>query len=114
MVNLALAMSCPRWERCSAAICPAEPRWRHSVHLSGERVCFYILELAKNGGQARLSRVLPAPLAEVIAKGHRAITSAHPVENLPQGHAVIARAIAKAATRGSRIEAGERLGRQRP
>jgi hypothetical protein len=114
MLELALMQSCPKWERCNAPICPADPRWRHSTHLSGERVCFYLLEHAKDGGPARLSRVLPLPLAEAIAACHQEIAQPSTAGNLPHGHAVIGRAIAKAATTGSRIEAGEKLGRSRP
>jgi hypothetical protein len=109
MIDLTLTQSCPKWQRCNAPICPADPNWRRSAHLPGERVCFYLTERAKDGGPARLSRVLPAPLLEAIAEGLRNITLATATENLPRGHAVIARAIAKAATTGSRILAAERL-----
>jgi hypothetical protein len=109
MVDLARAVSCPKWQRCNAPICPADPRWRHSNHLPADRVCFFLTEHAKDGGPARLSRCLPEPLTEAIAEGHRPITQPTTTENLPQGHAVIARTIAKAAATGSRIEAGGRL-----
>jgi hypothetical protein len=113
MIELTLMASCARWERCNAPVCPADPDWRRRAHLQGERVCFYLTEMAKDGGEARLQHVLPAPLCEAIAVARRIIAQASTAENLPQGHAAIARAIAKAATTGSRIAAGERLRQSR-
>lgn len=35
---------CPKWESCSAAICPMN---RSGKHLKGETVCFYAMEREK-------------------------------------------------------------------
>jgi hypothetical protein len=56
--------------------------------------------------------MLVTPLLEAIAEAHRAITEPTTAEELPQGHSVITRAIAKAATTGSRIEANRRAGQR--
>jgi len=64
---------CKRFEKCNAALCPLDPRWRLAVHLPGERVCFYLLASGKAGAAERLGEdkvyltcleVLP----EVLAK----------------------------------------------
>lgn len=112
MIDLTLMQSCPRWERCNAPVCPADPDSRRRVHRQGEHVCLYLTEIAKNGGGERLQRMLSTPLLEAVAESHQDITAPTTVENLPQGHAVIARTIAKAATTGSRIEANKRAGKQ--
>ena len=43
---------CPKYERCSAPICPLDPNWRKRRHLKGERVCFYLCEAQKGGSEA--------------------------------------------------------------
>ena len=44
---------CPKFQCCSAPICPLDPNWRKTVHLKGERVCFYLCEAQKGGSEAR-------------------------------------------------------------
>ena len=61
------AEGCPRWDRCSANICPLDPHWRDRVHLDGERVCAYLTELAKPGGLALLRGVLQWEQVEAIS-----------------------------------------------
>lgn len=59
--------NCPRWETCSANICPLDPDWQLRTHLDGERVCLYLTELAKPGGTANLRGVLAPELVEAIS-----------------------------------------------
>lgn len=41
---------CARFIKCNAMICPLDADWRERVHLSGERVCIYLLEYYKTLG----------------------------------------------------------------
>ena len=39
---------CPRFDRCSAPICPLDKDWRDRTHLKGEPVCAYLRRYAKD------------------------------------------------------------------
>lgn len=41
---------CPKWEACSAPICPLDSRWQGRVMQSEDSTCFYLAEAVKNGG----------------------------------------------------------------
>jgi hypothetical protein len=41
--------ACPKYQSCSAGICPLDPSWRRSHHLAGEPVCKYLLASGKAG-----------------------------------------------------------------
>lgn len=58
---------CPKWSGCSAPICPLDSDWAVRVQLEGERVCFWLGEVVKPGGSARVGAVLGGELAEAIA-----------------------------------------------
>jgi len=44
--------ACPKYQACSAPICPLDPNWRKVRHLKGERICFYLCEAQKGGAEA--------------------------------------------------------------
>ena len=44
--------NCPKFEGCSAPICPLDPNWRKRLHLKGARVCFYLCDAQKDGSEA--------------------------------------------------------------
>jgi hypothetical protein len=44
-----LPEDCRKFPTCNAAICPLDPLWRSAVHLSGEKVCPYLLATGKEG-----------------------------------------------------------------
>jgi hypothetical protein len=50
--NIQSALSCDRFNRCSANICPLDPEWHKRKYLNGERICFYILEVQKTNAKA--------------------------------------------------------------
>ena len=85
---------CPRYDRCSAPVCPLDPAWRLRSHLKGEPVCGLLLELSKTDGEATLRGFLPAEVAQA------AITLA---PTLLARHAPLRRASEKAAKTGSRL-----------
>jgi len=68
-----LMYSCPKWESCSAPICPLDTRWRESTHLAGERVCLYLREASKPGGRALLEGALPGELVSKVLVAHSEI-----------------------------------------
>jgi hypothetical protein len=51
-MNLAM-MKCPKWEKCSANICPLDPDWHQRTHGPGDVSCFYLVEAHKNGSEKR-------------------------------------------------------------
>jgi hypothetical protein len=92
--ELALAQRCPRFERCSAAVCPLLPS--SGGHGRGERICPYLREAVKPGGEARLRCSLPEEVARTI------------VEAIPRVialHGAIARALRRASVQGSKLDA---------
>ena len=40
---------CPRFNYCSAPLCPIDPDWRKRTMLKNERVCHYLTEVTKDG-----------------------------------------------------------------
>ena len=67
--------ACPKWNHCSAPICPLHEGMLDSRHLRDERVCFYLLELVKPGGRANIGGVLPTELANAVERAHPTIVS---------------------------------------
>ena len=40
---------CPKYDTCSIAICPLDPKWHLRAVMQGEAVCPYLRELGKPG-----------------------------------------------------------------
>lgn len=95
-----LGYACPRYERCNASYCPG----LGGVHLPSEKVCLFLTEIVKAGGEARVRAVLDAGLAQAVLDDARRLLS----DQSPLG-----RAIQRASRSSSRLEqwkrAGERL-----
>ena len=73
---------CPKFDGCSAPICPLDPEMEKRTHLEGERVCFYLTEFAKPTGKAILSMVLTGELYETLARVYVEVMSRpHPLRN---------------------------------
>lgn len=60
--------SCPKFDKCSAPICPLDEHWRERKHLDGEPVCLWLRELAKPGGEAILGGALRGEQAQAIGR----------------------------------------------
>lgn len=43
---------CPRWDRCSVAVCPLEPITQRRVFRNDEPVCFFLTEAQKANAEA--------------------------------------------------------------
>lgn len=54
---------CPKFSNCSAPVCPLDPEWPRARHLPGERVCLWLRELVKEGGEARVAHASTEDLA---------------------------------------------------
>lgn len=48
-------VDCPKFNKCSAPLCPLDADWGKRSMLRGERVCFYLTEAVKEGAQERFS-----------------------------------------------------------
>ena len=59
---------CPRFDRCSANICPVDPEWPMRSYIKGEAVCFFVLEAVKPGAQARFLGSTAEELYRVACK----------------------------------------------
>ena len=44
---------CPKFDHCSAPICPLDRDWKERHYCTGEPVCFYMLEYVKPGSRSR-------------------------------------------------------------
>jgi hypothetical protein len=93
---------CPRWDGCSAPVCPLETDWRRCDHLDGERVCSLLSELVKGGGEARLRGVLPTTLVDTLMVVAPMVSARYNR---------IHRALERASRSSSRMEAGQLLAR---
>jgi hypothetical protein len=94
--GLRLGESCPKWEGCNAAFCPAVG----GLHLRGERVCLYLREAVKTDGEARVRATLPGELAEVVLRA---------AQGRILGRDALGEALKRASLTGSKLEAGRRL-----
>lgn len=86
--------TCPKFDGCSAPICPLDPDWSRRVHRKGEPVCFYLLESVKPGARARFERSM------VIALYH---AMEQTIDALCTRHAPIRKALARAKRTGARM-----------
>jgi hypothetical protein len=83
--------ACPRFNRCSAPICPL---YGGGIHLTGEDVCFFAREAVKEGGEHRLRLYLSEHMVEGI------------VEALPRMRSLsgdITRRLTRASKQGSKL-----------
>lgn len=72
--------ACPKFEGCSAPICPIDPDMEKRTHLEGEKVCFYLTEYSKPTARPILRAGLTEELFEAIEEGYpKVITLSGPV-----------------------------------
>lgn len=72
-----LPRACPRYDKCSAPICPLDAEWEARRHIKGEAVCNVLLELAKPNGLDTVKALLPAQAPELAAQRAQPILEAH-------------------------------------
>lgn len=86
---------CPKYDACSAPLCPLDPNWRLRAFNHGERVCFFLNESVKAGAANRLSQEMLIACQSMAAS-----------EDL---HCEVKAKLTEAAKSGSRIESGKAL-----
>ncbi len=90
-----IPINCPRYQKCSAAICPM---WRPVLEqkmVKGERVCGLLLEYQKNDSRAFLTTHYGAHMMQVMAQATDQI-KAH-------GGYLLRSALTRAASTGTRL-----------
>jgi hypothetical protein len=87
--------TCPKFQGCSAPICPLEPNWRERQHLKGERVCFYLCEAKKDISEHRFR-------GKGLGKLYQLIVEAAP--EISDRWEPIRKALRRAAETGSRMD----------
>src|SRR5699024_11212984 len=99
----------PKWDTCSANICPLDPDWHKRTHLAGERVCFWLTERAKDGGHARVAVRLAPVRGACAGELNEAIAEAEPNILARQSH--IKKVVRAASRTGSKLANSQRLQR---
>lgn len=90
-----IPINCPRYQKCSAAICPM---WRPVLEqkmVKGERVCGLLLEYQKNDSRAFLTTHYGAHMMQVMAEATDQI-KAH-------GGYLLRAALTRAGSTGTRL-----------
>ena len=70
---------CPKFESCSAPICPLDAEWELRSHLNGEKVCYYLTEYSKEAVRPILKGGLAAEHYEAIDEHYLEILALHPL-----------------------------------
>ena len=70
-------IDCPKFDKCSAPICPLDPDMFERTHLPGERVCFYLREYSKLHHRAAFWCVTPRKLGERVAQVYPGLLVRH-------------------------------------
>ena len=65
-IGRVLPSDCPKFEVCSAPICPADPDWRHRIHRRGEPTCFFLRMYSKNALKAPEGGSVPRQLIDRV------------------------------------------------
>jgi len=85
---------CPKFEGCSAPVCPLDADWPRRIHRKGEPICFYLLEYVKPGSRARFQGSMAVLLYNVMESA---------IGRLCSRHAPLRRAVERAKRTGSRL-----------
>lgn len=89
---------CPRYEGCSAPLCPLDSRWQFRHYSRGEPICGLVLETAKPGGPAIVRQLLnDDQLAGAVVGAVPEMTARHPF---------IAHRLTRAASQRSKTAVG--------
>lgn len=93
---------CPKWESCSAPVCPLDSGCLGTVHLEGERICYYLCEAVKDHAEAHFQACSLEEIYERVVRVLPAISETYPP---------VRRALEKARKSGSRMMRFKGVGR---
>jgi len=93
-------ITCPKFDSCSAPVCPVDDEWPHAKHLKDEPTCLWLRELSKPNGEAVLRGALPANAVEAILTAAPSISAKH---------GDIRRQLKRASKSGSKVASGQRM-----
>ena len=97
---------CPRYNRCSANVCPLDADWRKRTHVRGDEVCLFLTESVKDNATGNFASL---GLGWLLDRANHVLADM----GLPDGIKVT---LERARNTGSRIVnqrlAAERLRRQ--
>ena len=85
---------CPRFDYCSAALCPIDPDWRIRKMCKDDRVCHYLTEVVKDGA---FDRYIYRPDADLFIKASEEIAA------MREAFPVLDKRLAKSSRLRSRI-----------
>jgi hypothetical protein len=97
MMNALKMCDCPRFDRCSAPICPLDTDWKVRPYRKGEPICFYLLEYVKPNAKTQFQ-------GSIEVRIYKAIQTS--VEAMSHRYAPLCRALQRAKRTGSRLEIG--------
>ena len=86
---------CSKFQKCTAPICPIDPIWHKRKHISGDRICFYLIEAQKPDAKA---------VFEVRSLGCLYGVMVTHAPQISQRHHTINTALIKAKNTSSRID----------
>jgi hypothetical protein len=66
-------MRCPKFDSCSAPICPFDPERDKRTYLKGEPVCMYMLEYVKPGGVEKIRGTIGGKGATAIGRATQGV-----------------------------------------
>ena len=84
---------CPRFDKCSAPICPLDRDWRLRVYRKSEPICLYLREYVKPNAKTRFQGCIAIQIFEVIQEH---------LEALCHRYAPLHRALERAKRTGSK------------
>lgn len=70
---------CPKFETCSANLCPLDPDWEKRRHVNGDPICIYMRESVKHGAALRFLTCGLDDLFQACAKHRDPICEKWPV-----------------------------------
>ena len=70
---------CPKFDNCSAPICPLDENWQLCSHLDGEKVCHYLTMLQKSTVKPVFWEGQEGKLYKVIAEQYPMVIALHPL-----------------------------------
>ena len=69
---------CPKFDNCSAPICPLDDDWRLRSHLDGEKACHYLTVYSKSTVKPLFWAGQEVELYKAIAEHYPEILALHP------------------------------------